>query len=114
MPNKFCITIEVEGGKQEATIKTSNGDEFTVNGLALFGDAEQNGQLFSFFWNQPGLAAKAVVRSCACAINRGDEIATQFYRAILKGFASATGTRHEDNAKEIAARWENDFKLTIQ
>jgi len=113
MPNKFRITIEVEGGKEEATIKTPDGNEYIVKGLALFGDAEQDGQLVTFFWNQPGLAAKAVVRGCATAINRGDEITTQFYRAILKGFAMATGTRHQDNIEEVVSRWEEDLKLTI-
>jgi len=116
MSNKFRITIEVEGGKEEATIKTSNGDEFVVNGLALFGDAEHDGQLLNFFWNKPGMAAKAVVRGCACAINSGDEITTQFYRAILKGFSISTGIRQVKEVadpEEILSRWEDDLKLTI-
>jgi hypothetical protein len=54
-------------------------------------------------------AAKAVVRGCAKAIERGDEIATQFYRAMLKGFAMATGAcqdRNHVDPKDILERWE--------
>jgi hypothetical protein len=44
-----------------------------VDGLALFADFEADGNLITFYWNRPGMAAKAAVRGCAAAINRGDE-----------------------------------------
>lgn len=105
---KFRIVIEVEGGKEDCKIII--GDEvYEGKGLALFMDSPQEGNLVTFFWNRPSHAAKAVVRGCAKAIEAGDEVATQFYRAILKGFASATGVssdvQHVD-AKEVLERWE--------
>lgn len=115
MSKKFRIIIDVEGGKQEAKISTSTGDEYIVDGLALFGDAEGDGRMFSFYWNRPDMAAKAVVKGCACAINRGDEITTQFYRSMLKGFCMATGTqaKQEVEPEDILSRWEEDLKIII-
>jgi len=91
---KMTITIEVEGGNPQATIRCGD-DLYVVDGLALFADSEEDGNLMTFHWNHPGMAAKAVVRGSAAAIDSGDEWATQFYRAMLRGFCLATGVRPE-------------------
>src|SRR5512146_1924542 len=107
---KMTITIEVEGGNPQATIRCGD-DLYVVDGLALFADAEADGNLVTFYWNRPGMAAKAVVRGSAAAIDRGDEWATQFYRAMLRGFCTATGGRPEReqaDPEEILERWESE------
>jgi hypothetical protein len=105
---KLTIVIECEGGNEDATI-TINDQKYVGKGLALFMDSPQEGNLITFFWNSPGHAAKAVVRGCERAISSGDEVATQFYRAILKGFAMATGEspdRQRVDPKDLLERWD--------
>ena len=111
MPKKMTITIEVEGGNPQATIRC-NDAVYVVDGLALFADSDIEGNLFSFWWNRPGPAARAVVRSCAAAINQADEWATQFYRAMLRGFCQCTQEtrQNEVTAEEVLARWEKENK----
>ena len=107
---KMTITIEVEGGNPQATIRCGD-DLYVVDGLALFADSEADGNLLTFYWNRPGLAAKAVVRGSAAAIDHGDESAAQFYRAMLRGFSLATGVRldrEEVDPEDILKRWEGE------
>lgn len=107
---KMTITIEVEGGNPQATIRCGD-DLYVVDGLALFADSEADGNLMTFYWNRPGMAAKAVVTGCAEAIDRGDEWATQFYRAMLRGFCTAAGVRPERNEadpEDVLKRWESE------
>jgi hypothetical protein len=107
---KMTITIEVEGGNPQATIRCGD-DVYVVDGLALFAGSEANESLMTFYWNRPGAAAKAVVGAAAAAIRRGDEWAAQFYRALLRGFSLATGVRPEQNVadpKDILDRWERE------
>src|SRR5512146_3401689 len=107
---KMTITIEVEGGNPQATIRCGD-DLYVVDGLALFADSEADGNLMTFYWNRPGMAAKAVVRGSAAAIDRVGEWAAQFYRAMLRGFCLATGVRpeHEEaGPEEILERWERE------
>jgi hypothetical protein len=110
MTKRLRIVIDVEGGSEEATI-TINGDKkYVGTGLALFMDSPQEGNLITFFWNSPGHAAKAVVRGLGKAIEAGDEVATQFYRAVLKGFAMATGqdTRKRIDPQELLEKWDEE------
>lgn len=107
---KMTITIEVEGGNPQATIRCGD-DLYVVDGLALFADSEADGNLMTFYWNRPGTAAKAVVRGSEAAIDRGDEWATQFYRAMLRGFCLATGVRPERkevDPEDVLKRWEGE------
>lgn len=111
---KMTITIEVEGGKPQATIRCGD-DLYVVDGLALFADSEADGNLVTFYWNRPGMAAKAVVRGSAAAIEQGDERAAEFYRAILRGFCLATGVRpegEESDPEETLKRWESEDSKT--
>lgn len=111
---KMTITIEVEGGKPQATIRWGD-DLYVVDGLALFADSEAGGNLVTFYWNRPGMAAQAVVRGPAAAIKQGDEWAAQFYRAMLRGFCLATGVRperEEIDPEDTLNRWESvDSKI---
>jgi hypothetical protein len=65
----------------------------------------------TFYWNRPGMAANAVVRGSAEAIDRGDEWATQFYRDMLRGFSLAAGVRpevKEVDTEDVLKRWESE------
>lgn len=107
---KMTITIEVEGGNTQATIRFGE-DLYVVDGLALFAGSEADGNLLTFYWNRPGEAARAVVRGAATAIEGGDEWAAQFYRAVLRGFCLATGARperEEVDLEDVLKRWERD------
>src|SRR5512146_2153055 len=107
---KMTITIEVEGGNPQAAIRCGD-DLYLVDGLALFADSEADGNLVTFYWNRPSMAAKAVVRGSAAAIESGDEWAAQFYRAMLRGFCAAAGVRperEEADPDDILKRWESD------
>lgn len=110
MSKKMTITIEVEGGNPQAVIKC-NGEEYVVDGLALFAETADSKSAFTFFWNRPGPAARGVVRGISAAIQQGNDWAAQFYRAVLKGFCLATGvtvdrTNHL-STEEALERWEN-------
>lgn len=107
---KMTITIEVEGGKPQATIRCGD-DLYVVDGLALFADSEAGGNLLTFYWNRPGLAAQAVVRGSAAAIEQGDEWAAQFYQTMLRGFCLATDVhpeREESDPEDTLNRWESE------
>jgi hypothetical protein len=107
---KMTITIEVEGGNPQATIRCGD-DLYVVDGLALFADSEADGNLMTFYWNRPGMAANAVVRGSAEAIDRGDEWATQFYRDMLRGFCLAARVRPERkeiDPEDVLKRWESE------
>lgn len=106
---KMTITIEVESGNPQATIRCGD-DVYVVDGLALFADSEADGNLVTFYWNRPGMAAKAVVRGSAVAVDHGDEWAAQFYRAMLRGFCLATGVRperEEVDPEDVLKRWNS-------
>lgn len=106
---KMMITIEVEGGNPRATIRCGD-DLYVVDGLALFADSEADGNLVTFYWNRPAEAARAVVKGAAAAIEHGDDWAIQFYRALLRGFCLATGTRperKEADPEDVLKRWES-------
>ena len=103
----WSITITPIPRSEECTIKTSDGKEWTVKGLALFADGGE-GHLFSYYWNSPGMAASAFVRSLGESIRRGDMFGQQFYRAILRGLTLATGGKDRQvvSAEDVLRRWE--------
>ena len=103
----WSITITPIPKTEDATVTTSDGQTFTVRGLALFADGG-DGNLFSFFWNSPHAAASGCYRSCAEAIKRDDPFATQFYKCLLKLFALGTGAQATKvvAAEDVLRRWE--------
>lgn len=107
-PKKMTIEIEVTGGQEEALIRC-NGEEYIVRGLALFADGAP-GNLFSFFWASPLMAAQAVIKSCAEAYRREDAFAQSFYACLLRGFALATGSypKPEEKGLEKLESWEKE------
>lgn len=107
MGNKMTITIEVEGGVEGATI-TCEGQTYQVTGLAIFADGPA-GNLFSFFWNSPIVAANAAVRSFAAAYRRGDEFSKTFYQCLLRGLAMAT-IPPEQTGLDKLEEWEEKDK----
>jgi len=107
---RFTITIEVEGGTENSVIRTSDGREWHVKGIVIFADGGP-GQLFSFTWNSPGMAARAFVRSMIESVKQGNEVVVQFYRAVLKMLVQATGTGEHPNQilpGELLARWNQE------
>lgn len=107
---RFTITIEVEGGTENAVIRTSDGREWHVKGISIFADGGPN-ELFTFFWNSPSVAATAFVRGLIEAVNQGNEVAAQFYRAVLKMLVLATGTGEHPKQilpEELLAKWSKE------
>ena len=107
---KYTIIVEVDPGTEESIIKTSDGREWTVKGIAIFADGGPN-QLFTFFWNSPLVAAQAAVRACLEAVKQGNEVAAQFYKCLLRSFMLATKTEEHPNVispEELLARWAEE------
>lgn len=113
MSTPWSITITPVPKSEDCLIKTSDGQEWTVKGLALFADGGE-GNLMSYYWNSPGMAASGFVRSLGESIRRGDEMAQQFYRAILRGLTMAAGgkDRQTVSAEDLLRRWnaEDTYK----
>ena len=101
---EWAITITPIPGSQDCKVTTPEG-EWIVKGLALFGDGNgPEGNLFSFYWNDPVAAATALVRSCAESIRREDPFALKFYRQIFYMFSKVTGIAGREITVEDALR----------
>lgn len=110
MTAPWSITITPVPKSEECRIHTSDGQDFTVKGLALFADGGE-GHLFQFTWNSPHVAASGCVRACCEAIRRGDRFVVAFYHAMLGMFAQATSIPPASvNAEDILRRWEAQEK----
>ncbi len=107
MNDPWSITITPIPKTEDCTIRTSDGQEFTVRGLAVFADGG-DGQAFSFFWNSPLSAAKGCVKALAAAIQRGDDFAVSFYNCIFRMFALCTGNekRNVVSPEDLLRRWD--------
>ncbi len=104
MSDPWSITITPIPGCEDCKISTSDGQEFVVKGLALFADNAGEGNLFSFYWNDPKTAACALVRSCAESIRREDPFALKFYQTMFYQFAKVTGAKNTVLTPEDALR----------
>jgi hypothetical protein len=104
MSDGWSITITPVSGGEDCKIRTSDGQEFVVKGLALFADSGGEGNLFSFYWNSPKVAACALVRSCVESIRREDPFALKFYQTMFYMFAKATGAQNTVLTPEDAVR----------
>jgi hypothetical protein len=62
------------------------------------------GNLFSFYWNSPKVAACALVRACAESIRREDPFALKFYQTMFYQFAKITGAQNTVLTPEDAVR----------
>jgi hypothetical protein len=107
MPDPWSITITPVPGSEDCLIKTSDGQEFSVRGAAIFADGG-DGHLFAWYWNSPGMAASGFVRSLSESIRSGNTFAEQFYRAILRGLTMATGGKDKKyvSVDDVLRRWE--------
>lgn len=103
----WSITITPTPSSEVSTIRTSDGQEFTVRGLALFADGGE-GHLFSFFWGSPAMAAAGFIRSFVETIRRGDLFAVAFYKRVLSGLVAATGSKDRQTvtAEDLLRRWD--------
>ena len=111
MTAPWHITITPVPGSEECHIETSDGQEFTVRGLALFADGGE-GHLFSYWWNSPAMAACGCVRAFAEAIRREDPFAIAFYKRMLQGMVAITGgkDRQTISAEDLLRRWDAQEK----
>jgi hypothetical protein len=107
VPAPWSITITPVVGTEDCIVKTSEGGEWTVKGLAVFADGGA-GNLFFFHWNSPDVAAAGFVRSMASAMNGGNPFAERFYRCVLRNLVSATGSGEKKyvTADDLLRRWE--------
>jgi hypothetical protein len=106
MTDPWAITITPEPGTENATIKTTDGQEFTVKGLAVFADGG-DGHLFVYTWNSPIIAASGCVRACCEAIRQGNRTVVAFYRAMLSMFAQATSLPPTSiSAEDLIRKWD--------
>lgn len=103
----WAITIIPIPKSEDCLIKTSDGHEFKVKGLALFADGG-DGNLFSYWWNSPRVAAMGCVRAFSEAIRRGDRFAISFYKCILQGLTLVTGCSDKKtiSPEELLRRWD--------
>lgn len=111
MPDPWSITITPVPKSEDCVIRTSDGQEFTVRGLALFADGGDK-QLFTYWWNSPKVAACGCVRAFAEAIRRGDMFAQTFYKCLLAGLVSITGCGEKQriDAEDLLRRWDAEDK----
>jgi len=111
MTAPWHITITPVPGSEECHIETSDGQEFTVRGLALFADGGE-GHLFSFFWGSPALAAAGFIRSFVEVLQRSDLFAVAFYKRVLHGLVMATGgkDRQTISAEDLLRKWDAQEK----
>lgn len=106
MPDPWSITITPIPKSEDAIIRTSDGQEWTVKGLALFADGGE-GHLFSYTWNSPAVAARGCVRTIVSAMSQGNEFVIAFYRCLFKHFTRATGgERKFVDGEELLRQWE--------
>jgi len=108
MTTPWSITITPVPGSEDCVIETSDGQKFVVRGLALFADGGE-GQLFTYWWNSPAMAACGCVRAFAEAIRREDPFALTFYKKILQGMVKVTGVRafNEITQEEALRKFES-------
>jgi hypothetical protein len=117
MADEWSITITPDPKSEDCRIETSDGQSFVVKGLALFADNEGEGNLFSFYWRDPKVAACGLVRSCAESIRREDPFALKFYQTMFYQFAKITGAQNtvltpEDALKMFEAKEVYDAMKT--
>ena len=105
--SEWSITITPIPKSEYCKIKTTDGQEFTVRGIAIFADGG-DGQAFSFTWNSPLAAARGCVKALVAAINGGNDLALTFYKCIFKMFALCTGNdgRTAISPEELLRRWD--------
>lgn len=102
MTTPWSITITPIPGSEDCTVKV--GEEvYNVRGIALFADGG-DGQLLSYFWNSPKVAACGCVKSFAQAIRSENRCAIQFYRELLQAFCKVTGAGGVEISPEDALR----------
>lgn len=110
------ITITPIPKSEDCKIETSDGQVFTVNGLAIFADGG-DGQAFTYTWNSPLVAAKGCVKALAAAVNSGNEFVVTFYNCIFKMFALCTGSEKRTTVSpdELLKRWNaEDIYKSVQ
>lgn len=107
MSDAWRITITPIPKSEDCTINTSDGQEFTVRGLAIFADGG-DGHLFTYTWNSPEKAASGCYRACAEAIRNGNLFVVSFYKCLLRMFAMGTGAdgTKQVSADELLRRWD--------
>jgi hypothetical protein len=90
MSEPWHITITPVPKSEDCTIRTSDGNEWTVRGVALFADGGDQ-SLMSWFWNSPAVAAAGCVKSFAQAIRSENKSAIKFYQYLLRFMVKVTG-----------------------
>jgi hypothetical protein len=90
MSEPWHITITPVPKSEDCTIRTSDGNEWTVRGVALFADGGDQ-QLISFTWGSPAVAAAGCVKSFAQAIRAENQAAIKFYQYLLRYMVKVTG-----------------------
>ena len=105
---RWSITITPIPKSEDCIIKTSDGQEWTVKGLAIFADGGDS-NLFSFTWNSPVVAARGCIRALSAAFSQGNEFVLQFYRCLFKQLSLTTGAeRKMVEPEELLKRWEDE------
>ncbi len=105
--SEWNIKITPIPKSEDCKIETSDGQVFTVKGLAIFADGG-DGQAFTYTWNSPMVAAKGCVKALATAVNSGNEFVIAFYKCIFKMFALCTGNEKKTvvSPEELLRRWD--------
>lgn len=105
--DEWSITITPIPKSEDCKIKTTDGQEFIVKGIAIFADGG-DGQAFSFTWNSPLAAAKGCVKALASAIQSGNEFVVTFYQCIFRMFALCTGNEKRTvvSPEDLLRRWD--------
>lgn len=108
MLDPWSITITPTPKSEDCLIRTSDGQEFTVKGLALFADGG-DGNLFVYTWNSPKVAACGCIRALASAFKQGNEFVLQFYRCLFRQLSITTGAeRKMGDPEDLLRRWESE------
>lgn len=115
MGRKYTITIQVEAGSQEAKLTDDRGQEWSLDGLVLFGCSERRpGNLVTFAWGSPKDAAFAAGEGLSLAAGAGDPFYLDFYRCLLYQMACRTGTGSSRpiDPEQLLRRWEEEDEET--
>lgn len=111
MERKFTITIEVDPGTREITIRDDDGNERTLRSAMLFGGDAEAGEYYLFGWGASADAAWAFKQGFLHAEESGDPACRNFYRQCachIAQVACPEAFRQAVEAGEVIDRWQAD------
>jgi hypothetical protein len=104
---KFTITIEVEGGTHNITVKDDGGNEKKCKSIVLAAGCAEGREIYTFAWGHPKEAAWALGEGLSQA--QGDDWWASFINCHCRDMALRTMPIGEPTTVEnIKERWDKE------